>query len=1407
MIAPLQYFDLKRGYFTALLIFFSTSFFYGIDGNTADPRTFLNFSNDNPDTCPDCFSSDVIEETTLENGCIRYTVKISNDGDCRHALSHYTVEIPCGSVSDITNSEGWKVEIRKDPTTGLEGFKIDDINDFGESGAPGSFTVDFTVCRDDCEIPTDCQEVRVAHKAGLCITSENLELCSVSSTTSDNNDYGNTDCLAQAAEGGGHAVWINDYIKKDKDGQFFFDQNGGSVELFEDGTGHITGTVYLSDHPEDQWELDFWMTDRKNWEEWSATGGGFKGDPNIVGDQYKTWSYSILDNNKSRLIGKGGNKGKTLHIKHYPAKYEYALQMGDAANDKNGNKGLSIWFTYEYKGKLYRGDLNFDLICKEEETPGEENPGEENPGEENPGEETPEDCIANELAANMITGNVSCAGAQDGSVSIEIIGGSAPFTFAWSNGASTQGINALGGGNYSVDITDTNGATLQLSGTVFEPSLLSVSGTTSPLSCGATNGAISLNISGGTAPYSYSWSNGGTEKDQTGLTAGTYQVTVTDANGCWVTEDFVLLATSDISATISTNGCNDGSLVLDIVGGVPPYTYSWSTGETTKDITVDGIGTYDVTVADVNGCSASTSIDVTALTAISLSVTPTTPTCGGASNGAIDLSVNGGQAPYTYSWSLGSTEIATTQDLNNVASGNYTVVVTDSRQCSQELTYFLRNPVSIFISEDVELIRCDGNGADGAIDISIFNAGTSYSTSWTTDSNPGVVYSTAEDLQNLGPDVYTITVTNNSTGCQASKSIELAAPEDFQVDLSQQYCGDGYICPTVSGGNGSFSYQWSGPVNSFTVEQGGCISANQAGTYTVEVTDEAGCVRSASIAIGAPNPSLSATVSSTNPTCGSNNGSATVSITGGDGNYAILWSTGAVNVQSISGLSAGTYTVKVTDGNECQKFLAFNLQGSQSPVISASTVTEASCNGESDGVIDITVSNGTAPYSYQWSTGATTEDLSGVGAGEHSVTVTDTNGCSVNMSFNLMVDPDNTGCDNGNGDGGNDGGDGGDNGDGDGDGDGTTDPCIRDCNTCDGKVVALTLKYLGDEPNAQIIVKQQNGGQIVFDGAVSADGEFSFNGTDANGTLTSGIVITVNGAGETIISTDCSQPIGPGLVAGTFEVVAGESRNGGMLCPVDAEDTQEEVQEQEEQSQPQGQDCDECHESQLISMTESEGGCVTYTIEVSNNGACAHALSHYSVRIPCGIVTEASNSGGWKMELNGKDPSTNLYGLKVDDIHGFGEDGQAGSFTVTYTVCSNQDENCSGKLKEEDIIVGYKAALCAKIEKVASNAQVANFEQPTENMPLTFVRFSVYPNPVEANSTEGLKLEFQEANIGEKLNVKVVSVAGQIIYTKSVEISRANEVLPLRTAGMAPGFYYVTVTSQHKVYSEKIIVK
>ena len=349
-----------------------------------------------------------------------------------------------------------------------------------------------------------------------------------------------------------------------------------------------------------------------------------------------------------------------------------------------------------------------------------------------------------EITLTEGTSPVNCNGGTDGSADITVNGGVSPYSYIWSNGTTTEDLTGLAAGSYTVTVTDANQCTATISVLVTEP-LAGLTSIAVPANttCGLDNGVIDLTVNGGVTPYSYIWSNGTTTEDLAGLAAGSYTVTVTDANQCTATESVVINDAAGPTLTegtspVNCNGGADGSADLTVNGGVSPYSYIWSNGTTTEDLTGLAAGSYTVTVTDANQCTATISVLVTEpLEGLTSLTVPANTTCG-LDNGVIDLTVNGGVTPYSYIWSNGTT----TEDLTGLAAGSYTVTVTDANQCTAtESVVIDDSSVPTFTFPDIT--ECDGvpivlNGNPAGGVYSIPNPYTGPSTTYTytyTDAN------------------------------------------------------------------------------------------------------------------------------------------------------------------------------------------------------------------------------------------------------------------------------------------------------------------------------------------------------------------------------------------------------------------------------------------------------------------------------------------------------------------------------------------------------------------------------------------------------------------------------------------------------------------------------------------------
>ena len=301
------------------------------------------------------------------------------------------------------------------------------------------------------------------------------------------------------------------------------------------------------------------------------------------------------------------------------------------------------------------------------------------------------------LLQGVVT-NVSCNSANgasnDGNIDLWVTGGTAPYTYSWSNGAATQDISNLTAGSYSVSVTDAAGQVVTAGYTISSPSAISVTYTvTSTSAPGVSDGAVNVNVSGGTPPYSYFWTQPGsgysaTTQDLSNVLAGTYSFNVLDDNGCIVSlsivvpeSQFIPLVVLDNVSNISCNGYNDGAIDLTVSGGAPPYSYQWI-GPGGFSATTEGIynlyaGSYTVIITDAQNQIFSATYTIIQPSQITATYTVSYVTTAGGNDGAIDLSVTGGVSPYSFYWSNGQN----TEDLSNLVVGTYDVWVVDANMC------------------------------------------------------------------------------------------------------------------------------------------------------------------------------------------------------------------------------------------------------------------------------------------------------------------------------------------------------------------------------------------------------------------------------------------------------------------------------------------------------------------------------------------------------------------------------------------------------------------------------------------------------------------------------------------------------------------------------------------------------
>ena len=598
-----------------------------------------------------------------------------------------------------------------------------------------------------------------------------------------------------------------------------------------------------------------------------------------------------------------------------------------------------------------------------------------------------------DLSLLAIAEDASCAG-NDGSITLSTIGATGVVTYEWGQIGigNTNNPTNLAPGIYTVTVTDAERCVDSTTVEVGTTSDLTLSPNIKLPNCpGDNTGQISIVVNGGTPNYSYNWSNGlPNSPDVNNLPTGTYDLTVTDANGCTTTGSYQIVDPSNLvlstSSTDPNCGLSDGTATVVVSGGNGPYTYAWNDSANQQTATAANLagGTYQVVVTDQNGCQNNVTIIVNPApnSNIILSATTTNATCDTV-NGAIDLSISGGIAPYTILWDNG---IGNIEDPMNLAAGVYSVVVTDSTGCGATTTVVIGEEGAVSVSLTMTNISCN-EGSDGSATATP-NGGTApYTYAWSNGINDTAT------LTGLTAGIYTVTVTD-AIGCQNIASATLLNPDLLTVSATPAGTDcvnpNGSAVATVSGGTPGYTFQWNDANNQTTQS----VVNLPPGDYTVVVTDANGCTASSTTTID-PSMGLMVTLATTNALCnGENSGAIMVNVANGTAPFSYTWNNFLPGFPEFIGLAQGTYEVTVTDANGCFGTASAKVHGADSLIVTP-VVEDADCNAD-DGRARLDVTGGTAPYSYAWDAPLTdtTAIVTNLAPGGYSFTVTDANGCT-----------------------------------------------------------------------------------------------------------------------------------------------------------------------------------------------------------------------------------------------------------------------------------------------------------------------------------------------------------------------------------------------------------------------------
>ena len=495
-----------------------------------------------------------------------------------------------------------------------------------------------------------------------------------------------------------------------------------------------------------------------------------------------------------------------------------------------------------------------------------------------------------------------CHDSTEGGIVLDVLGGTAPYTYLWSNGATTDSLLAAPG-EHQVMVTDDRGCTLQQTFTLATPAPIVAQVTSVPPSChGNADGVLMVSAQGGSGTYTYAWSHG-VQGPQVQAAAGTYSVLITDAFGCVVQQEVELTAPPALGLQVvvqqvSCAGGADGSATVMPVGGTAPHVFAWSTGESTPQL-VAAAGTYQVVVTDANGCEAVEEVTIEQAVALSADITVQLSGCADAAQGTVVAEATGGVAPYGHAWSTGALGAQAT-----LPSGVHQVTITDANGCQWVQDVEVSVPAPLEVEVAVQPVSCAGL-ADGLLNAVPSGGVGPYQFAWSMGTTE------AQAVAPAGVHVLTLT---DAAGCSVQLAATVTAPGPIEAEVIAQPAScaglaNGTASLVVAGGVAPYTQLWSTGAS-------GPQFMGAAGSYGVVITDANGCQVERSFMLQEPDPITADAYVEATSCPSSDDGQISVWANGGQAPYQFLWSNGmeGSNIQ----VQAGAYQVVVRDAQGCE---------------------------------------------------------------------------------------------------------------------------------------------------------------------------------------------------------------------------------------------------------------------------------------------------------------------------------------------------------------------------------------------------------------------------------------------------------------------------------------------------------